>query len=221
MPQIVASTIDADKIDYLLRDLLRTGALRLEALQELTDGTGCYQLHGLPDFTQLIYKSQVSGCQPLRSMTESATVFSVQRSQVLLSSPRLSCGRDATVLRCWWTLLASGTQCLASIQSGWYEPTVGQSQCVCRLMHLLSCAPPSLQILNGRICFSKSTQPLLQLLLRVRRLMHEHAYQKPEVKGFELMLAQTLQKIVHYLKLDWLLQHGSIGQADFDQEKRL
>lgn len=64
--QIVASTLDADKIDYLMRDMIRTGGMQLEGLQELAQHTGDCQQHHLQqrqrhlNFAVLIDNSRVS-----------------------------------------------------------------------------------------------------------------------------------------------------------------
>lgn len=65
--QIVASTLDADKIDYLMRDMIRTGGMQLEGLQELAQHTGDCQQYHLPlqrqrhlNFAALIDSSRVS-----------------------------------------------------------------------------------------------------------------------------------------------------------------
>lgn len=78
-----------------------------------------------------------------------------------------------------------------------------------------------LQLVDGRICFAAADQPLVQQLIRARRLMHEHVYQRADVKGFELMLAATLQATAHCLDLDWLRQHAHLASQGFAQEQAL
>jgi HD superfamily phosphohydrolase len=78
-----------------------------------------------------------------------------------------------------------------------------------------------LQLVDGQICFAAADQPLVQALIRARRLMHEHVYQRPDVKGFELMLAATLQDTEHCLELDWLKQHAHLDNLGFAEQQTL
>lgn len=80
------------------------------------------------------------------------------------------------------------------------------------------CSP---QLVDGRICFAESDQPLVELLFRTRRLMHEHMYQLTDVKGYEIMLSHVLGLCVHRLELDWLKRHEDLATAGFAAERKL
>lgn len=65
--------------------------------------------------------------------------------------------------------------------------------------------------MDGQICFAKEDQPLVQLLYRARYLMHQHVYQHPAVKGFELQVAHVLQLTEPRLSLDWLSEFQAVA----------